>query len=316
MYKNSEVLEIVMKKYKIKIGQKVDIMLLEKIVQKEGIEAKDLIYILEITPNTYYKLKNKIQSYTKLKFYNYNQTEILKEDEKINRIKFKTIQNELDIPNNCTLMKLLGITRYKYNKMMKNEEYETNTIDVEAKHIVNLMKIDFKYIKKYGNRYYTINELSKYCKERRITIIQFARYYNNNFKHYKFNKMIIEKSKKGFWIGNEAKLTDEFANENFSIIENRCMKIANKMAYLLQCKNIKDEFYDIAIYKIVKDGGVIVKTFYFDMKLMFNILMVKAKYAIFNYYRKENTKVIYYDEYDNYAKLLSDSRYDPQLLVT
>ena len=293
MYKNSEMLERIMKKYNLKIGMKIDILLLEKIEQKEGIKVKDLIYILEISTNTYYKLKNNIQSYTKLKFYNYNQIEILKENEKINKVKLVTIQNELNIKE-YTLIKLLGITKYKYDKMMKNEEYETNAIDVEAKHIVNLMKIDFKYIRKYGNRYYAIEELSEYCKERKITIVQFARYYNDNSKHYKFNKMVIEKSKKGFWIGNETKLTDEFANENFRMIENKCMKIANKMACLLQCQNLKDEFFDIAIYKIVKDGGVVVKTFYFDMKLMINILMMKAKYAIFNYYRKENIKIIYY----------------------
>lgn len=318
MYKNSEMLEIIMKKYKLKLGMKLDILLLEKIVKKEKIEIKDLIYILEISSNIYYKLKRKKQMYTRLKFNKCDSIGILKDEEKINKIKFERIRSELNIKN-YTLMRSLGITRYKYNKMLKDEEYEVNIIDVEAKHIVNLMKIDFKYIDKYGERYYAIEELSQYCKERKITIIQFAKYYNNNLKHYKFNKMIIEKSEKGFWISGKVKLTEEFANKNFDIINNNCMKIANKMAYLLDCRNLRDEFYDIAIYKIVEDGGAIVKSFYFDMKLVFNILMAKAKYAIFNYYRKENVSILHYDEYDSnyidHTNLFYDSKYDPQLLV-
>lgn len=319
MYRNSEILEIIMKKYKLKLGMKLNILLLNNIKQIEGMEIKDLIYILEINPNTYYKLKNGKQIYTKLKFNNYSQIKILKDEERIDKIQFKTIQNKLGIKN-YTLMKLLGITRYKYNKMMKNDKYEINSIDVKAKHIVNLMKIDFKYIKKYGNRYYKIEELTEYCKERKITINQFAKYYSNNVKHYKFNKIVIEKSQKGFWIGGKLKLSEKFTNKNYIILYNRCVKLSNKMAHLLHCQNLKDEFCDIAICKIVEDGGVIVKTFYFDIKLMLNILMKKAKYAIFNYYRKENNRIIYYDEYENnyleHTKLLTDSRYDPQLLVT
>lgn len=52
MYKNSEILEIIMKKYKLKLGMKLDILLLNTIKQIEEMEIKDLIYILEINPNT------------------------------------------------------------------------------------------------------------------------------------------------------------------------------------------------------------------------------------------------------------------------
>lgn len=312
MYQNSEVLEKIMKKYKIIPGMKLDIELLNKIMQLENMEINDLIYILNINKNTYYKLKREMQVHTKFKSNQYNSAEYFKYEEKINRIEFCTIQNKLGIENSV-LRKLLGITKYRYNKMMRNEEYEVYTIDIKARHIVKLMKIDFKYMKKYGDRYYKIKELNKYCSERNITIDEFAKYYNNNFRHYKFNKMIIEKSECGFWISGKVKLSDEFINENYNELFYRCERLSNKMAYMLNCRNLKEDFVDIAISKIVEDGGVIVKTFCFDTNLTINILMAKARYAMFNYYIKEKKKMLYFYNGDNQyldrLSLLKDEGY-------
>ena len=39
-------------------------------------------------------------------------------------------------------------------------------------------------------------------------------------------------------------------------------------------------------------GGTIVKKFYFDLELIYNILLAKAKYAMLGYYKKYKNKVI------------------------
>ena len=54
-------------------------------------------------------------------------------------------------------------------------------------------------------------------------------------------------------------------------------------------------------------GGLIVKKFYFDLKIIYNILMVKAKYAMLTYYYKNNkNQYVYYDKYEgNYIDHLS-----------
>lgn len=66
-----------------------------------------------------------------------------------------------------------------------------------------MIKIDLKYKKQ---DYYSKQELENICKERKILLDEFIKYYNTNPKHYKLNKVIIEKSPKGLWIGKSIKI--------------------------------------------------------------------------------------------------------------
>ena len=71
MYRKSELLEIITRKYNIHENKKISFNEIQEISKKEKIEIKDLLYILEIKYNTAYKLKNGKQKYTKLKFNNH-----------------------------------------------------------------------------------------------------------------------------------------------------------------------------------------------------------------------------------------------------
>ena len=115
-------------------------------------------------------------------------------------------------------------------------------IDVKTQHIVELIKLDFKYIDKYNKDYYSKEKLKEICKRRHINLDQFLKYYNKNPKHYKFNKIAIAKSKKGLWIGED-------------IIEETIIKMYEKC-------------------------GEIIKKFYFDTKLTMNIIIAKGKYIM------------------------------------
>lgn len=123
---------------------------------------------------------------------------------------------------------MLGISIYKYNKMKNDELDEIKVTDVKTKHIVKLIKLDFKYINKYKNDYYSKEKLQKICKERNITLEQFLKYYNKNQSHYKFNKIAMEQSKKGLWIGENIRISNEFMNENYEKIARYLRNAANK----------------------------------------------------------------------------------------
>lgn len=105
MYANSELLNYITKKYDLYKNKKINIEILQKISKNEKIETKDLLCLLEISSNTSYKLKNKMQKYTKLKFNNYlgiNYKEIINRD-KITKEEFIKLKNKLDIKD-YTLM--------------------------------------------------------------------------------------------------------------------------------------------------------------------------------------------------------------------
>lgn len=319
MYANSELLNYITKKYDLYKNKKINIEILQKISKNEKIEIKDLLCLLEISSNTSYKLKNKMQKYTKLKFNNYlgiNYKKMINRD-KITKEEFIKLKNKLDIKD-YTLMRLLGISEYKYNKMKNDEVNEVLIIDVKIKHIVDLIKLDFKYIKKYEKKeYYSKDELEEICKERNISLEQFIKYFNNNPKHYKFNKIVIENSPKGLWIGSTLKMPDEFITKNYYKIKNRLEYIIIKYNKIINWYSYKEDLIEDAIMDIFQRCGDIVKKFYFDAKLTINILVLKCKYIMFNNYRKKYiNNIIYYESYDNsfldHSNLFRDDRYDPQ----
>ena len=140
----------------------------------------------------------------------------------------------------------------------------------------------------------------------------FLKYYSINIKHYKFNKLAIEKSDKGLWINDvEMMLPTEFAEENYPNLNKRCERLARIKAKEWNCPNLTDDFFRVGSDKIIM-GGLIVKKFYFDLQIIYNILMVKAKYAMLTYYKKHQNKYIYYDKYEgnyiDHLSILKDSK--------
>jgi hypothetical protein len=218
-------------------------------------------------------LRKNSNSYTKIKFnkFDYEIDSKLEKQGKITKYEFYKIQDELQIKR-YTLIRILRASRYQYNKMNKDVNYEMKVMNIKLKHIADLIKLD-----------------------------TFLRYYNINRKHYKFNKLAIEKSEKVLWMDdNEIMMQNEFANENDITLDNRCKKLAVIKAKEWNCIQLLDDLFYIGREKIIM-GGTIVKKFYFDLELIYNILLAKAKYAMLGYYKKykRQSNYIYYDQYEN-----------------
>lgn len=320
MYRKSELLETIKTKYNIHKNRKITFEEVKEISQTEKIEIKDILYLLEINSNTAYKLKNGIQKYKKLKFNNYqgikNKKIILQG--KISKKEFLELKTNLRIKN-YTLIRMLGISAYTYKKLEEGKINEMKIIDVKTQHIVELIKLDFKYIDKYNKDYYSKEKLKEICKRRHINLDQFLKYYNKNPKHYKFNKIAIEKSKKGLWIGEDIKISNEFINENYEKISRKLRNITHKYNNINGWRINKEDIIEETIIKMYEKCGEIIKKFYFDTKLTMNIIIAKGKYIMYNLYRKKyKNNNIYYEQYDgkllDHTSFLSDNRYNPQLL--
>lgn len=318
----NHILGKIMKKYKLMENYKINMNLINMICSKENISIGDLKCMFQISDSTMSKLKNGHQINTKLNFNKYNiiKNSGLLSQTKLNYENFNVLKDNLNIKT-YSLLQMLGITVYKYKKMKNDINYEVMIKDMYTKHIVDLIKIDLKYKIKIS-QYLSICRIKNMCKKGGITINQFAEYYNNNPKHYKFNLMIVEKSSKGFWISLDTKIPDEFINNYYYEITHRLIKVANKVSIIIGCNIYNEDLVQETMNELYLQCGNIVKNFYFDMNVLFNILMAKAKYYMFNIYRKKykTENIVSYNSFSeknslDYINSFEDSTYDPQILL-
>lgn len=318
----SNVLKKIIKKYKIVEKQYIELDLINKIHSQENISIKDLQYLFQISNSTMYNLRKCRQTKTKLDF---NKSVGIKNKEiltktVINYEDFNNLKNKLNVKN-YSLVGMLGISEYSYNKMKNDITYKVIIKDTYIKYIVDLIKIDLKY-QTQTSCYCSIRKIQNICKKRGITIKQFAEYYNSNSKHYKFNLMIIEKSSKGFWISSDTKISNEFISENYTEIMLRLNKIVKRFSFMINCNFYNEDLVSETFTELYLKCGNVVQNFYFDTNVLFNILMAKAKYIMFNIYMKkyknQNT-ISYYslcEETDiDRLDILKDNTYDPQNLL-
>lgn len=297
----NELLINILKKYNLKEGDKIDFESLTQICEQEQITLEELLLMLQINKHTIYKFKKNKQKTTKLKFNKYNNAnleDILKCG-KINQESFERTRKNNQVKT-YTLMRMLGISRYEYNKMKKEKMEYVKVLDIKKKYIVDMIKIDLKYTKGYGSRYYSEDELTKICHSKGIKLDDFLKYYNKNIKHYRLNKLIVENNKNGLWIGESIVMPNEFFNVNEEYMRSRLNKVVDKYNIIFRWKQCKDDLVQEGIFGIQQKGGSIVNNFSFDFKLLFNILIVKAKYIMINYFKKKNKeRCISYDAYSH-----------------
>lgn len=303
-------------KYHLKNGMHVDMNLINKIVIIEKIDIEDLQVLLQINNTIMKKLKTGKQRYTKLNFNHYKGIKAKKFVNKgnITYEEFVTLKILLDVKD-YTLIKMLGISVYSYKKM-KFEGRIVKVKDIRIKHIVDLIKVDLKY---QFEKYCTIEEVKEICQNRKITIDDFAKYYSDNPKHYKFNSILINNSEKGFWIGSDTKIPRDFTDANQLELNSGLKKVANKVSSMIGSQSFKEDLVNDTYCELVEKCGVIVRNFSFNSKILFNILMAKAKYMMINIYRKKYKQHdISYDSFEDInldcLDFLKDERYNPQLL--
>lgn len=146
----NELLINILKKYNLKEGDKIDFESLTQICEQEQITLEELLLMLQINKHTIYKFKKNKQKTTKLKFNKYNNAnleDILKCG-KINQESFERTRKNNQVKT-YTLMRMLGISRYEYNKMKKEKMEYVKVLDIKKKYIVDMIKIDLKYTKGY-----------------------------------------------------------------------------------------------------------------------------------------------------------------------
>lgn len=214
---------------------------------------------------------------------------------------------------------MLGISIYGYRKIKKDITYSTRVKDIKLKHTVDLIKIDLKYLNR-KHKYISVTNIYYMCIDRNISIDTFAKYYSNNPKHYKFNLMILEKSAKGFWIGKNIKIPNNFINKHHSYMITRLKSVYKKVANIVNCSYMYEDLINDTFDELYEKCGSIVLEFYFDMKVLFNILMCKAKYIMLNIYRKNySNQNVSCDSFKDisvdHIRFLQDNTYNPEFMI-
>jgi hypothetical protein len=223
------------------------------------------------------------------------------------------------------LIVILGISKqgfYKLNKRVQNKVFiNLNKELSNAKEIVNMIKLEFKYLLEYGDGFYDKKELKIACKRWDITVQEFLKYLHSNPKHYKFNLQVLKNNKRGFWVGKVTQLSNSFITKNYGGIHKKCKKFAGIICQYYHCYSRHEEFMSVAFEKIIQIGGTVEKNFTFNKELQLNILGVKGKYAIINYYHKY-CKDLYYEQIlidnemnEDRLDFLADNTYNPEKVI-
>lgn len=176
---------------------------------------------------------------------------------------------------------ILILNCYKNAKYKKTESWTTIKIKKEytKREIVNLVKIELKYLPQYGSRMYSKKEIKNICKKYKISIDDFLTYvYKYKICYYE-NAYILSMNKDGIWIGESPKLSIKFLNNNYWKLYKNIEKIANKMSILYNPKITKEEMIDIGINYILEQGKI-EKNMAFDNERTIGKLIYKAKYKI------------------------------------
>lgn len=145
--------------------------------------------------------------------------------------------------------------------------------------VINLIKIDLKYLHQYGSRMYSKLEIDDICREYNVSLEDFLTYiYNYKICYYE-NMYILSMNKEGLWIGKNIGLSVEFLNRNYKRICNKIEKMANRMVELYDSNISKEELIDTGINCVLQHGKV-EKNLSFDESGTVGKLLFKARYKM------------------------------------
>lgn len=177
------------------------------------------------------------------------------------------------------LILILGC--YKNAKYKTPESWTTIRMNQEytKRELVNLIKIELKYLQKYGSRMYKKQEVYNICEKYGIEIDDFLTYiYNFKICYYE-NSYILSMNKYGIWIGESPTLSKEFIHENYTYLYKRITKTVNQMQILYGSRVSKEEMIDIGMDYILKQGKI-EKNLAFDKERLIGKLLFKARHQM------------------------------------
>lgn len=246
----TETLRYLRKKYNLKRKERITLEDLDKISKNEKIAIEELLLLFQISRTSFRGLKGYKQKSVFAKTF-----ELKSERNKniINAIKNKKINLEQVNKLNEELGKKyvqrsLCITAYQTQSLINGKREKIRVFNRRIKTRVTLLQIHLKGIPGY----YKKNELYEKCKVYGITLNQYLYYSSRTEKYYKFQKNILKKNEKGLWIGKTFGLSNEFLENNFKEVHNKCKKVAINMAMYYGEKGMIETFTEVAFDKIME----------------------------------------------------------------
>ncbi len=198
---------------------------------------------------------------------------------------------------------LLGL----YKGVLYNENTKYSRINlsknISIKDNIKLILLDLKYLKRYGQRSYTKNEIIKLCKMYDVEINDFLKYSKRNISCFSDNLEIIQKNDLGLWIGPNPMVTRTFLIKNNDLIDKGLKKMCYIIMKKYNCYNQKDDLYLAGKEAILKNGQL-EKNFRFDKERMFNKFFFRAKWAMVDYIIQ------------NYKYILSENEFDKKVDIS
>lgn len=199
--------------------------------------------------------------------------------QKISKYELENIANEEKIELK-DLVFLLGCYRkiiYKTDeKWTKIKIYNRK---ISTRDVVNIIKLDLKYINEYGSRFYTKEEIIKICNEYNIDFHVFLTYIYKYKICYYGNIDILENNKQGLWIGERQNLSDKFIKENYTELKNSIEKIAENLVYKYDCRWLKEKIVDLA-KEYMFNFGNIEKNYNYDINIVKRKILYKLRYIM------------------------------------
>ena len=194
------------------------------------------------------------------------------EGRKINYNRFKEIHMKY---KTCITEKelaiLLGIDENMLSKMKK----ERNTPVIKD---YSVYKKCYVLKKNMENRWYTLEEIEKICKENEIEVSKFVRYIMR-FRIRKLQKdLYVEALYKnnGLWIGHK-RMSDEFITKNYEEIRKIAFKITRALVKKYNYQYMQDELIDSGIEYIIMNCGDIEENLKYDMDKLKGLIYTRTR---------------------------------------
>ena len=146
---------------------------------------------------------------------------------------------------------------------------------------VKLIKLDLKYLKEYGSKFYKYEEINSICKYYNLDINFFLKKLYYNKVSYFDNLEILKNNTKGIYIGEKTRLSKKFIKENYDILYKKIQSIAKYLAYSYGYYELKDDLLDIGLNSIIEFGNI-EKNFSYNKEKVLNKMVCRTRYIMLN----------------------------------
>lgn len=310
-----EVLEEFKKKGEI---NQAEIKELEKTVTEEKIQ-----YELQISKEDYQKVKkgtrkkvpivvieDKEKQKGKKEFYSF-----LKNKDVMTYQELQDIKNGTSYPD-FYIRTCFDISKIKYDALKNGKRKKIILLEESKKRRIDELKIDLKYLAKYGQRDYTKEEIKRLCQDYEIEEKLFLQYVVGKVTLYPYYQKAYDQENAILFIGDEKQATNEFIERNFYQIEKNINQLIYHLAKIYQCWNEIDNLRSIAYVKIVEEGGKYEVNFSYNPEIAIRLISKMCKYEMMKYLFKVPKELGLIQEIKgneiNLLDTIPDFTYDPR----